>query len=353
VLIIRNQGLGDLILITPAIRAIRALHPAAHLAIVVGDWSRAALEGNPNLDEIISYPDTWIQDKQLFGYIRLIKRLRKGHFGIAYIFHSHPLIHLMGRLAGIPRRYGFFDPQLSKKGGSLTARTEWQPNTDRYIADNYLDIPRLAGFQGEDLRLDFFPSEQETQQTSELLSKYRLTPAHYIVIAPGGGVNPRQNVFEKRWGTDKYTDLCKLLAGNPGFPLLLVGSSQEHDLGMEITSRLGDGIIDFIGRIPFRLTAGLIRNAAMLISNDSSVMHLAVAFDIPSLAVFGPSNPRSLLPVSKLNQWISSGVDCSPCYCNSIFQGCDHLRCMRELSPDTVHARVLQMLETKDQSQLQ
>gem|GEM_PF-829881 len=345
VLILRNQGIGDLLLITPAIRAIRELHPQAHIAIMVGDWSRIAVEGNPNLDEIISYPDPWIQQKQPIGYLRLVSRLLLKRFQVAYIFHSHTLIHLATALAGIPKRYGFFDPELKKGGGLLTARTEWQPNTERYVADNYLDIPRLAGFKGDDLSLDFFLSEAEQGEANRLLAEYSLRAGEFMVMAPGGGVNPRQNVFEKRWGSQKYAELCSLLHGDLGLPMILVGSKQETEIGREIADRGEGKIIDLIGRIPFRITAGLIRRSRMLICNDSSVMHIAVAYRIPSLAIFGPSNPRSLLPISKLNQWISSDVDCSPCYCNSIFPGCDHLRCMEQLTPERVRNRVLAMLE--------
>ncbi len=340
ILIIRNQGIGDLLLITPAIRAIRQLHPEAHVAILVGEWSRAALENNPNIDEIISYPDPWIQSKQPVGYLRLVARLLSRRFNRVYIFHSHDLIHLMAILAIIPQRYGFFDPDLGKSGKLLTNKTEWQPNTERYVADNYLDIPRLAGFQGNDLTLDLFLTEFEQHQADRYIADYQLQEKQFLVIAPGGGVNPRQNVFEKRWGVDKYIELCTIIEKDFGYPIILLGSRQEVDLGREITNRAKAQIIDLVGQVPFRLSAGLIKRSRMLICNDSSVMHVAVAYKIPSLAIFGPSNPKSLLPVSTLNQWITSGEDCSPCYCNSIFPGCNHLRCLVNLSPEEVALQV-------------
>lgn len=345
ILILRNQGIGDLILITPAIRAVRSLHPQAHLTAVVGQWSRVALEANPHLDEIISYPDPWIQHKSITGYLRLTSILHARKFQTAYIFHSHTLIHLLALLARIPTRYGFYDLNLRKSGRLLTERAEWQPNTNRYIADNYLDIPRLAGFRGEDLDLDFCLTDDEQARADRILSDLGVRQGQFLIVAPGGGVNPRQNVFEKRWGTDKFAELCRKLHGETGLPILLIGSDQERGLGREIVSAVDRAVLfDLIGKISFRLSAGLIRRARLLICNDSSVMHVSVAFRTPSLTIFGPSNPRSLLPVSTVNQWISSGVDCSPCYCNSIFMGCEHLKCMRELSSDAVTERILQML---------
>lgn len=329
-----------MILITPAIRALREVHPHAHIAVLVGEWSSVALVGNPNINEIISYSDPWIQRKQPFGYLRLAARLRHAHFDVAYIFHSHPLIHLLTVLGGIPRRFGFHDFQLRKKGRLLSAKAEWQPNTDRYIADNYLDIPRLAGWRGDDVSLDFFLLEEEQRRSDQLLADLRFQAGEFVVMAPGGGVNPRQSVFEKRWGADKFAELCGLLNDRWHLPIILSGSTQEVDIGRQIRERSSASIVDLIGKVSFRQAAALIQKCRMLICNDSAVMHVAVAFGVPSLAIFGPSNPRSLLPVSEMNQWITSGLDCSPCYCNSIFGGCEHLRCMEELSPVRVMDRV-------------
>ncbi|MBU1881779.1 glycosyltransferase family 9 protein [bacterium] len=334
-----------MILITPAIRAIRARHPEAHIGIMVGDWSKVALVGNPYLDEIISYPDSWIQNKQPLGCLRLVYRLWKGRFDTAYIFHSHTLIQLMTVLAGIPERYGFFDKNLKKPGKYLKGKAEWQPNIDRFIADNYLDIPRLNGWQGSDTSLDFFLSDAEQSQADKLIESHGLTEDQFFILAPGGGVNPRQNVFAKRWGADKFIELCNLLGVTYHLPIVLTGSKQEIPLGEEIAARANGQIIDLVGKVSFRQAAGLVRRSQMLVSNDSAIMHIAVAFSKMSLTIFGPSNPHSLMPISEINQWITSGVDCSPCYCNSIFEGCEHLRCMTELSAAQVLERIQKMLD--------
>jgi len=249
-------------------------------------------------------------------------------------------------LAGIPERYGFFDSNLKKPGKFLHGKAEWQPNVDRFIADNYLDIPRLNGWQGADTSLDFYLTDAEQSEADHLLVNQGLTEQDFFMVAPGGGVNPRQNVFEKRWGTDKFIELCSLLSSSYRLPIILTGSMQEIPLGEEIATRASGNIINMVGKISFRQAAGFVKRSRMLISNDSAIMHVAVAFNRKSLAIFGPSNPKSLLPASDINQWISSGVDCSPCYCNSIFQGCDHLRCMTELSADRVLERIDKMLDS-------
>lgn len=337
ILIFRNQGIGDLILISPAIRVIRNLHPDAHISIFVGDWSRVSVEGNPHIDEIISYPDSWIQDKKPLRILQLVNILRQKRFDRVYIFHSHNKLHLIVRLAGIPERYGF---SFRGTGRFLTHKTEWEPNTSRYIADNYLDIPGLAGYEGTDTTLDFHLSPEDEESAEKVIESNNIDRENFIVMAPGGGINPRQDVFEKRWGTDKFAGLIDLLTENKigGDRIILVGAPAERELCEEIIkSAETGGIINLCGDLSFGASAALVKKSRLLVCNDSSIMHTAVVFGVPSVAIFGPSNPRSLLPVSSINRWISSELDCSPCYCNSIFQGCEKdLACLRELSPPKV-----------------
>lgn len=335
ILIFRNQGIGDLILVSPAVRAIRSLHPEAHIAMFVGDWSRVSVENNPNIDEIISYPDTYIQDKKPFKILGLVNRIRKGKFDRVYIFHSHDMLHLMVWLAGISERYGF---SFNGSGRFLTDKTEWEPNSSRYIADNYLDIPRLAGFDGDDVGLDFNVSNDAESEAEKIIEENGIDREKLIILAPGGGINPRQDVFEKRWGTDKFAGLIDALSEEKlGGDYILTGAKAESDICCGIEKLTDAKVLDLCGKTSFEVSAALVKKSKLLVSNDSSIMHTAVAFGIPSMAIFGPSNPSSLLPVSEVNRWISSGVDCSPCYCNSIFEGCQFdLKCMTELTVDKV-----------------
>ena len=338
ILIFRNQGIGDLTLITPAVRAVRRLHPEAHLSVFVGNWSKPAVDGLPYVDEIISYPDPWIQDKKPFRILSLVWKLRRKKFGRVYIFHSHNMLHLLTYLAGIPERFGF---SFKGTGKFLTKTTEWDPNSSRYIADNYLDVPRLAGFTENDISLDFPLSDDDEISAQSILKNHKISPGGYYVIAPGGGINPRQNVFEKRWGTDKFAALIGLMNESEKSKTILVGAPAENHLCEEIIEQTSRPVINLCGKTSFKISAVLVKHAKALVSNDSSIMHTAVAFGTPSVAVFGPSNPESLLPKSDLNRWVSSGVDCSPCYCNEIFSGCPHdLKCMTELQPE----KVLQVL---------
>jgi heptosyltransferase-2 len=341
ILIFRNQGIGDLILITPAIRAIRSLHPKAHISVFVGDWSRVSLKNNPYIDEIISYPDPWIQSKKPFRILQLINNLRKKHFSRVYIFHSHTILHLMVYLARIPERYGF---SFKGSGKFLTHTTEWQPNTSRYIADNYLDIPRLGGFSGCDLSLDFFLSQDDVKNAHQILHKYNLENKNFYLIAPGGGINPRQNVFEKRWGEDKFAHLLTLLGEEFSAKFVLLGATGEKEICRQIAQNARIPVIDLCGEISLSTSAALLKQSRMLITNDSAFMHIAVAFSIPSVAIFGPSNPLSLLPQNDINRWISAGIDCSPCYCNAIFKGCRRdLACMKQLQEEKVLSVIKQL----------
>ena len=341
ILIFRNQGIGDLMLITPAIRAIRRLHPQAHISIFVGEWSKVSVEGNPHIDEIVSYPDPWIQDKKPFRILQIVRLLRRKKFDRVYIFHSHNMLHLLTSLAGMRERYGF---TFQGTGRFVQRKAEWQPNTSRYIADNYLDIPRLAGFQGDDLSLDFYLDDKDEAEADRLLVEHEIDRGNFVVIAPGGGINPRQDVFEKRWEAEKFAGLIDMIQEEFRSSIIMVGAGAESSICRRVAEKSNANIINLVGKTSFRVSAALVKRARMLICNDSGIMHTAVAFKKPSVAVFGPSNPFSLLPQNGLNRWVSAGMDCSPCYCNSIFPGCEReLACMKELSAETVFQTVKEL----------
>ncbi|MBC8204348.1 lipopolysaccharide heptosyltransferase II [bacterium] len=341
VLIFRNQGIGDLILITPAIRAIRHLHPEAHISVFTGDWSKSSVEGNPHIYEIISYPDPWIQNKKLFRILQLTAKLRRKRFDRVYIFHSHDILQLLTLLSGIPERYGF---SFEGTGRFIQHKTQWEPNSQRYIADNYLDIPRLAGYNGDDLSLEYYLSQENEAEAEGIISGNDIDKDNFVVIAPGGGINPRQDVFEKRWGADKFARLAELLHEEFDCSIILIGAKAEKEICGIVKNKSAVKVVNLCGETNFKVSAALVKKSKMLISNDSGIMHTAVAFKKPSAAVFGPSNPYSLLPQNNINRWVSSGIDCSPCYCNSIFKGCDrNLACMKELSAEKVFETVKEL----------
>lgn len=153
----------------------------------------------------------------------------------------------------------------------------------------------------------------------------------------GGGINPRQDVLEKRWTTAGFGRLSELIKEEFGGDIVMVGAESERELCREISRFSRGATLDLCGGLPFKTSAALVKQSKMVVCNDSAIMHVAVAFKVPSVAVFGPSNPRSLLPGNRINRWVSAGLDCSPCYCNSIFPGCSlGLNCMNELKPEII-----------------
>ena len=95
ILIIKTHAIGDVLLVTPSIRYVRKKFPNAKISMLIGDWSKEALKGNPYIDEIITFEDLILQKKKIIKLLHLILQLRQKKYDLCVIFHCNPLIHLM------------------------------------------------------------------------------------------------------------------------------------------------------------------------------------------------------------------------------------------------------------------
>src|SRR4030067_2417530 len=95
ILIIKTHAIGDVLLVTPSIRYIRKRFPNAKISMLIGDWSKEALKGNPYIDEIITFEDSILQKKKIIKLLHLIFQLRQKKYDLCIMFHCNPIIHLM------------------------------------------------------------------------------------------------------------------------------------------------------------------------------------------------------------------------------------------------------------------
>ena len=136
ILVIKTQAIGDVLLTTPSIRALRQKHPEAHITAMVGDWSKDALIGNPYLDDVIPYEDAYLLKFRIGKILRLVNFLRKKHFDKIFMFHPSGYIHFLGFLAGCSQRIGFV---RDNSGFSLTEKIPWPENGHHeYVVQTYL-----------------------------------------------------------------------------------------------------------------------------------------------------------------------------------------------------------------------
>lgn len=361
---LRTHAIGDVLLSTAAVRAVKLAWPQTHVTMLVGRKSRPALEGNPYIDVLESFPEEWWFGKKFGKILKMTWHLRRKPKDALVILHASPLIHLWGFMIGAPIRVGF------DKGGSGFALTHRvvrkEEDHDRYLGDVNLDLAKALGISADDPGLDFFPHEEELRAARRFLSEHRenldasaLAPPSgevpvgapnrlfTIGIAPGGGRNAFERISVKQWPAGHYADLMIELSKERHVEFFLLGD--ENDVQADEIAQMTSGHVQLTnlkGKTTFRELAALIYHLDILITNDSSPLHLAVALKKPVVALFGPTANWALFPPGPDRMALQSPAECSPCYTFGRFPGCPKPACtaMAELSVSTVLTAVESLL---------
>ncbi len=344
VLVVKTHAIGDLLMVTPSIAALRRLFPEAHLAVLTGRWSADVLRGNPDVDEVIGFPDELLFRHSVLGLMRLAQRVRAMRFDLAAIFQSSGAVQALIALAGVPMRIGF---DLAGSGFSLTTRLAWSPNSDRFIGDNYMDLPREIGFADATPASVLVLSEAERQAAFERhVEPFANRGEMLVAICPGGGKNPRDKVNAKRWPADRFAQVALKLAQEFRARVLVLGGADDEAAVGAVMDR-----IPFKGIRPERTTlrelACLISFCSLVITNDSAPVHIAAALKVPCVAVYGPSNPLAVGPPVDTHYALKSELECSPCYSNERFPGCDNPVCMKDIAVEAVLNQALSALQAR------
>jgi len=333
ILVVKTHAIGDLLMVTPSIRALRTLYPDAHIAVLVGRWSAPVLENNPDIDEVIDFPDEMLFGGRVYQLPRLILEIRARQFDLAAVFQPSGAVQLLVALARVPQRIGF---DLDGSGFSLTRRLAWSPNSERFIGDNYMDIPRSLGFSAQMPESVLVVLETERRAAFEKYLAGRVEKGRpLIALCPGGGRNPRDVVSAKVWPHNHFAAVARTLASEYSAKVMVLGGPGDEQT-CEAVCR--NAAVDCIlpRRTTLRELAALISLSALVITNDSAPVHIAAALGVPCIGLYGPSNPKAVAPRVPTHRTIKSTAPCSPCYSNQKFPGCRKPNCMAKITVESV-----------------
>jgi len=338
-LVVQTAFLGDVVLTTPLLAALRRAHPDRPLHVVATPLGVSVLEGHPAIDVLHVY-DKRGADRGMGGLLRLLARLRRQRFGIAVAAQRSARTGFLVRGSGAPVRVGFAS---SPGAWALTERVPW--HADRHAVHRYL---ALAGPAGGDPNADARPSLQVLPRAAAVVADALAqdgvpAEAALLAIAPGS-----------TWGTKRWTPegFAAVVTAAPerGLHPVLVGSPDERALCEQVGTLAGGGIPNLAGRTrPPELTALLARSRA-LVTNDSGPAHVASAVGTPVVAVFGPTvTSFGYTPFGAANRIVErEGLSCRPCSSHGP-QVCPlgHHRCMREISARQVLASLDEILQPR------
>ncbi|MFN3372286.1 MAG: glycosyltransferase family 9 protein [Chloroflexus sp.] len=342
VLIIKPDHLGDLLLATPALAALREALPAAHLTALVGPWAAPMWQHLPELNALETLPfpafdRAAAKPMPLAPYTLLLRaawRLRRQCYDAALILRDdHWWGAALALLAGIPRRIGFAHPLCQPL---LSAALPYDPR--QHVTQQALDlVAALTGAKPAPGSLRFLPTPAAQEWAKVWLHHHSAPEAQVIILHPGTG-GPTKHWLREHW-ISLIQGLCQ-----PGRRIVLTGSPTEGAELAAIAAAQPD-VLTLSDDLTIDRLAALLGYAALVIGVDSGPLHIAVSQGAPTIHLFGPSDPRRFGPWGDpaRQRVISANLPCSPC---GVFAACpratDPPECMAAIQP----AHVLTVAET-------
>lgn len=350
ILIVKFSSLGDVILSTAAIKAIRKRFPADKykISFLVGEESKDVLLNCPYIDELLVC-DFKNKDKGPGGFLKLARILRNKNFDIVIDFQNSRKSHLLSFLTfcleryGYDRKLGFLINRRVKDSGLPMGPVAHQ---FRILKELGIDLPRPSFKHNaaeesnglEDCYLELWPEDKDRRYIDEFLDSQWISPHQRLA-----GINISAS---KRWTSKNLPLSCilKLCEGLSNRDMRVVITGTENDLAQAnalMNTVKNAKLINACGKTTVNQLACLIKRCSVYISPDSAPLHIAAAVGTPFIAVFGPTDPARHLAPAKDYALLKKDLPCRPCYKSK----CKTKKCMELIKPEEILAAVDKLLK--------
>ena len=334
VLIRGTNWIGDVVMTFPAIAAVRETLPKARITVLVKPWVADLVRMHPAVDEVVVYERPGRHDG-LGGLLTLARELREKRFDAAILLQNAIEAAILARLARIPVRAGY---STDARGLLLTHPVERTPQIKTvHQSLYYLEMLKALGFRSSGGSLRIAATEQQRLSAERLMGQFGIAGCRPLVgISPGAAYGPA-----KRWFPERFAAVADRLTERFSCPVLLFGSAGDRSSTEAVQSAAKSALIDIAGKTNLGDAIALIARCDLFVTNDSGLMHVAGALGVPTVAIFGSTNPQTTYPLGDRTLLIRRPVDCSPCLkkdCPTDF------RCMDLVTVDEVYDESIRLL---------
>ncbi len=343
VLCVRLDTLGDVLMTTPAIRAVKTSRPGRHVTLLTAGPGAAVARLVPEIDEITVYDAPWMKATPPRADSRLdyemAGRLREGGYDAAVIFtvySQNPLpTALLCYLAVIPLRMAHC------RENPYQLLTTWVPDPEpekgtRHEVRRQLDLVATVGYRADEERLSVAVPPGARQRVAEILVEAGIdTSRPWLAIHPGASAPSR------RYPPQSFARAAGSLVSEHGFQVVWTGKGAEEELVSGIQAGVGAPTVSLVNRLDLGELAALLSLAPLLISNNSGPVHLAAALGTPVVDVYALTNPQHT-PWAVPHRLLYHDVPCKYCYKSVCPLG--HHNCLRLVPPTDVVEATLDLL---------
>jgi ADP-heptose:LPS heptosyltransferase len=338
--------IGDTLLATPALAALRHAFPRAEIAALVAPSNAGVLSGNPDVDRLLFAPVSGTQPEWR-RYLAALRALRRERFDLIInlsgasgltTYLCHPFTPWL--FLDLPRWW------MLAGGGGAPERRHAVDQYLRTLAPLVTELPTEPEARVPRIHL----GAQDRAQARELLRQETIAAGSPLITMHlgGDGFNGR-----KRWAPERFAAVANALVARHGAHVLFIGGEEDVERSTQAAALVGRNAHVFAGRSSLKVTAALIERSMLYIGNDSAPLHIAGAVGVPAIGIFGPSDWVEFAPASRKGpapRVVHSDVACSPCF---RFVGADPMwkvntcysfACLKAITPEAVLATATELL---------
>lgn len=353
ILIVQPNWVGDAVMATPMLRAVRELYPNSHISYLMRRYVKPLYMGMPWPDQLLTYRTGKTTGKAGKGMFDLAARLRAGKFDLAILLPNSFKSALVCKMAGIPRILGY-----ERDGRSFLLTDRLLPIKEKGkfvptpIVGYYMGLARYLGSAHQDMRLQLWVTEAERVEAGEILRRAGLEEGIERPAAKGGKplvvLNPgAQYGAAKCWPTKYFAALGDRLVKELGATVLISASPRERGIVEEIQRQMKGPSVD-LSREGMTLGAvkEIVRRCDLMVTNDTGPRHIAAAMEVPVVTIFGPTHMEWTEINFARERKVAIKVFCGPC--QKKVCPLDH-RCMTGITPEMVFGKSIELLGKREQ----
>jgi lipopolysaccharide heptosyltransferase II len=281
ILVVRTDRIGDVVLATPLLRALRQTFPNAFIAAMVRAYTRDVLQNNPNLNEIIE-DDYQGRDKGARRFWREVERIKAYGFDTALLLLPTERAAWILFFAGISHRITT-SMRLYTVLTGMRSVLRHKYNPIRHEADYCLDLGRRIGVQTNDLSTEVFLTEEEKKKGKEIISSYGVNETDTVL-----GIHPGSGRSSPNWHVERYAELAARFISRANLKIVVTGSSNEDHFWSHFEKLRSGNVINLIGKLTLRQLMSTISHYDCLFSPSTGPMHIAAALRVPTVSLFTP-----------------------------------------------------------------
>lgn len=303
ILIVNTTAIGDTLMCTPAIKAIRKNFPNAFIADLVHIRRKEILEDNPRIDKLLLYHGKW---KKLFS---LVSSIRKYNFDTVIILHANdPDIIPIMYFSGANWIVGWRESRFSYL---LDASFEHEVEGANFVERRMVFLEGIGLIKQKDYRKEIFLKKAHKVYAEQIFQQNKIKEDSLVVALHAGA-----SVAARRWSADNFVALGRKLEEVYDAQIILIGGQETNDISAYIGERLLRKPLDLTGKLGIKESAAILQKTHVLVTADSGPAHLASAISEPMVVLFGPISKETARPLysKKKSSLVQKDIGCvRPC----------------------------------------